>query len=377
MKFGFTLHQITFLEIWNIGHFFMLSRPRQIFKSVLWNLLEIFYGNALIVMLIIDTTEHKKRGVMPDTSQYRIAFSITGMHTWSQMNVPVSEVTSTEEMNNSVVGLMLMLIQSAVLDMLKTHRPTRMNAHTHARTQNCCKSNEQFVDVILRTTWTTNESINNQFTEFNQFTESPKEELISIKKKKSTFMAPICKTRLYKRYNWRARQAGCILKCDSKWPEVTWKLDPLWQLRRQEWHVPGKHSDPGNCDGDWQRALLKVDRALEQQQRPLHYVSPLTSSRLATSPGLLFNKPVPTLPLPPSHAPAFTATCSGNSIPPLFFQVSCASYKESAGRNPVLGKPLESPPQKKNQKSKNLRAIFPVTSNSPPSVAILTRRNTH
>lgn len=43
---------------------------------------------------------------------------------------------------------------------------------------------------------------------------------------------------------------------------------------------------------------LKVDGALEQRQRLLHYVSPLTSSRLARGPGLLFNKPVPTHPLP-------------------------------------------------------------------------------
>lgn len=44
---------------------------------------------------------------------------------------------------------------------------------------------------------------------------------------------------------------------------------------------------------------LKVDGALEQRQRLLHYVSPLTSSRLARGPGLLFNKPVPTHPPSP------------------------------------------------------------------------------
>lgn len=75
-----------------------------------------------------------------------------------------------------------------------------------------------------------------------------------------------------------------ISKSDSEWPGVTWKLDLLWQLRRQEWRVPGKHSDPANCDGDWQRAPLKVDGALEQQQRLVRYILPLTSSRRARPP---------------------------------------------------------------------------------------------
>lgn len=82
MKSGFTLHQITFWTFETLDLFFLCfhvqsrsSKKRKRALKCAWNL----YGKALTVMLIIDSTEHKKRRVRPDASQYRITFSITGM----------------------------------------------------------------------------------------------------------------------------------------------------------------------------------------------------------------------------------------------------------------------------------------------------------
>lgn len=74
---------------------------------------------------------------------------------------------------------------------------------------------------------------------------------------------------------------------------MTWNLDLLWQLRRPLWRIPGKDSDPGNSEADWQHTLFpKVDRALQQQRRVVspHLATDCFGSH--TDPWAAFNKPV-------------------------------------------------------------------------------------
>lgn len=85
-----------FLEIWNIGHFLCFHVQSRSSKACFEICLNFFLRKCTTCYFNYRYHWAQKRRVMPDTSQYRKAFSITGRHPWSQMNVPVSEVTSTE-----------------------------------------------------------------------------------------------------------------------------------------------------------------------------------------------------------------------------------------------------------------------------------------
>lgn len=97
MKFGFTLHQITFWKFETLDIFFnVFTSKADLQKKACFEMCLKFLRKSTNCYVNYRYHWAQERRVTPDTSQYRIAFSITGMHTWSQMNVPVSEVTSTE-----------------------------------------------------------------------------------------------------------------------------------------------------------------------------------------------------------------------------------------------------------------------------------------